>query len=72
MGDDRITPTRMLKAYREQSGDEMREQAQALRQMRESDRDELLFYMITHLTLQVRKLVDALLPPELPAAKTED
>lgn len=72
--DQRITPTRMLKAYREQSGDELREQAQALRMMRESDRDELLFYMVVHLTVQVKEAgqkLDALLAAlETPAPES--
>lgn len=57
-----LTPANMLREYRRQSDDTTREQAQMFRALSASDQRELLFYMLSHVTLglqHVHGLIDA-------------
>lgn len=53
--DCRPAPVKALELYRRRSPLELVEQARAFRRMGDKDRDELLFYMISHATMALQQ-----------------
>jgi len=59
MTDQELTPQAVLALYRERSSDQLNAQARIFRRMPERDRAELMFYMVSHLTMAMQDAVGA-------------
>ena len=57
--DRRPLPVKMLALYRQRSPLEINDAAKAFLRMARDDRDELLFYMVSHITVAMQQRDDA-------------